>query len=301
MITVLAGTNSFALRQKRDEMVRSFIDEHGDLALDRVDGEEADFDRINEALHSLPFLAARKLVVLDQPGLNREFAEGVGEVFADLPEITDVLVVEPKPDKRTAYYKWLKKNTDFHELVELDERGLAKWAVAYAKGQGASLMPPDAQYLVGRVGLNQQRLAHELDKLLLHGDITRETIDALTDVSPHSKIFDLLDAAFNGRAERAIELYQEQRTMRVEPQEILAMVGWQLRQVALAKTATGHDLVREGKVSPYGARKAQAIASRLTLVRLKQLVHDLVVLDARSKRQPLDLDEALQNYILNLA
>jgi len=301
MITVLAGTNSFALQQAHDELARGFVGKHGDLALERVDGEEADFDRVNEVLHSLPLLATRKLVVLNQPGLNKTFAERAEEVFADLPEITDVLVVEPKLDKRTAYYKWLKKHTEFREFVELDERGLAKWAVAYVKGQGGSLTPADAQYLVGRVGLNQQRLANELDKLLLHGDVSRETIDALTEASPHSKIFDLLDAAFNGRAERAIELYQEQRNMRVEPQEILAMVGWQLRQVALAKTAAGHDLVREGKVSPYSARKAQAISSRLTLVKLKQLVHDLVVLDMRSKRQPLDLDEALQNYILNLS
>ena len=149
--------------------------------------------------------------------------------------------------------------------------------------------------------MNQERVAHELDKLLLHdATITRESIDQLTERTPQGKIFDLLDAAFAGQAERALRLYEAQRAQRVEPQEILAMIGWQLRQVALAKTVGSHDLVREGKVSPYSARKASTIASRLTHTKLKQLLHDITTLDARSKRTNIDLDEALQTYLLQL-
>jgi len=39
--------------------------------------------------------------------------------------------------KRTAYYKYLKKHTAFEEFAELDEQGLAAWAVTYTEIKGA--------------------------------------------------------------------------------------------------------------------------------------------------------------------
>lgn len=303
MVKALAGTNSFMLRAELTKVVQAFVAEHGDMALEQLDGEEASYERIAEAVQSLPFLASKKLVVLHTPSANKQFVEQVEVLLADIPEITDIVLVEPKLDKRTAYYKWLKKNTDFQEYTELDARSLAPWAVQFAKEQGSEISLSDATYIVDRVGANQQLLSNEIRKLALVGTkITRDTINQLTEPTPQSKIFDLLDAAFSGQTKKALALYAEQRSMKVEPQEILAMIGWQLRQVALAKTAgTKHDLVKEGKVSPYSANKAKAIASRLTLHKLKDLVHSLVVLDARSKRQPIDLDEALQAYIMKLS
>lgn len=303
MIIVLAGANSFMLRTELTKIVQGFIGEHGDMALEQLDGEEASYERINEAVQSLPFLAPKKLVVLHTPSAQKQFVEQAEALLADIPESTDIVIVEPKLDKRTGYYKWFKKNTDFKECSELDSRSLTPWAVQYAKEQGGGLSLSDAAYLIDRIGASQERLSNEIQKLILSGDtITRESIDTMTEPTPQSKIFDLLDAAFTGQAKKALNLYAEQREMKVEPQEILAMIGWQLRQVALAKTAgTKHDLVKEGRVSPYSANKAKAIASRLTLQRLKELVQGLVIIDARSKRQPIDLDEALQAYILKLS
>lgn len=303
MIRVFTGANSFMLRAELTKIVQGFVDEHGDIALEHIDGEEASYERIGEAVQSLPFLAAKKLVVLHTPSAQKQFVEQAEVLLSDIPEITDIVVVEPKLDKRTGYYKWLKKNTDFKEFNELDSRGLAPWAVQYAKQQGSELSLPDAAYLIDRTGVNQERLSNEIQKLALDGKkITRETINVMTDPTPQSKIFDLLDAAFSGQTKKALDLYAEQRSMKVEPQEILAMVGWQLRQVALAKTAgTKHDLVKEGKVSPYSANKAKAIAGRLSLQKLKDLIRELMALDARSKRQPIDLNEALQAYILKIA
>ena len=42
------------------------------MALERLDGEEASYDRMHEAVQSLPFLAPRKLIVLRAPGANQQ-------------------------------------------------------------------------------------------------------------------------------------------------------------------------------------------------------------------------------------
>lgn len=305
MVTVLTGDNAFALRATLDELVSTFIAEYGDIAVERLDGEEASFERLQESLQSSPFLAARKLVILRNPGANKQFAEQIEKLLTGLPETTDVLIVEPKIDKRSSYYKFLKKATDLREFTELDENGLARWLVDGAQKQGGSLRPADARLLVERVGASQQLLASELDKLLLYNpNITRETIELLTEATPQSKIFDLLEAAFAGNTSRALDLYHDQRAQKVDPSQIIAMLAWQLKIVALVKTAGGRtsgDIARDAKLSPYTVRQGQSIADRLTLTRLKQLIHELVMIDIRSKRERIDLDEVLQNYLLTLA
>src|SRR5438309_10949459 len=129
MITTLSGDNSFAWQQALNNLVQSFITEHGELALERLDGEEASFDRLREALVSLPFLAPQKLVILRAPSANKQFAAGIEQLLPELPETNTVVIVEPKLDKRQAYYKFLKKETDFKDFPELDANGFAKWLI----------------------------------------------------------------------------------------------------------------------------------------------------------------------------
>jgi DNA polymerase III delta subunit len=64
MIITLAGSNFYSLNRRLDELAGKFLAEHGELALERIDAEEADPAAILEAVQSLPFLASRKMVVL---------------------------------------------------------------------------------------------------------------------------------------------------------------------------------------------------------------------------------------------
>lgn len=305
MIVTLTGGNSFLLQAELRSLVQNFLDEFGELGLERLNGDEVEFDRIREALQSLPFFAARKTVVLREAGANREFVENAEALLGELPETTDVILVEPKLDKRQGYYKFLKKSTEYREFIPMDESGLARWLSVTAKEKGGGLSMADARFLVERVGANQQLLASELEKLLLYEpNIARESIELLTEPNPQSTVFQLLEAAFAGNARRALELYAEQRAQKVEPQQIIAMLAWQLHIVALAKTAGTRmpdAAAGEAKVSPFVFKKSAAIARKLTLVKLKKLVADLLQIDWRLKRESLDADEAVQNYLLQIS
>jgi DNA polymerase-3 subunit delta len=305
MIITLAGENSFALQRELRHRVDAFVAGHGDLALERIDGEEADFARLREAVTGLPFLAAKKLVLLRAPSKNKQFLEEFEQLFGEAPETNDIVIVEPKLDKRLAYYKYLKKSTDFHDFPELDLNGVAKWLVDAAKELEGTISSSDARYLAERVGLNQQLLSNELEKLVLYNPkITHQTIDLLTDAAPQSTVFELLEAAFAGNTRRMLGLYADQRAQKVEPQQIIAMLGWQLHVLAVIKTAgdrSADQIAKEAKLNPFVVRKSQGIARGLTLVQLKKLISDLLAIDTDSKRSALDTDEALQNYLLRLA
>ncbi|HSX24128.1 MAG TPA: DNA polymerase III subunit delta [Candidatus Saccharimonadales bacterium] len=304
MIITLAGNNSFLLQQELHLLTSEFVKEYTDMGLERFDGEEAEFDRMREALESLPFLASKKLVVLRAPSANKEFVEKAEKLLAEVPETTDVIIYEPKLDKRSVYYKFLKKKTGYKEFSELDEYGLSRWLGERAKTKGGSLNSGDTKYLIERLGANQQLLSNELDKLLAYNPaITRESINMLTEPNPQSTVFQLMDAAFAGNKKQVLKLYQEQRASKVEPQQIIALLAWQLHILAVVKTAgerSDRDIAAEAKINPYVVGKSRAIARNLSLARLKELVSQLTELDLQLKTTAIDADDGVQAYLLSV-
>lgn len=305
VMIVITGENSFALNRELNKLTGAYVAKHGDLELERIDGETAGYDRVREALTSIPFLAPGKMVIIRNLGANKQAAERVEQLFDSLPETTEVVMVEPKFDKRTAYYKFLKKHADFREFPELDPPGLARWLAQTAKEGGGSISPGDARYLVERVGASQQLLSNELEKLLLYDPkISRRTIDSLTEATPQGTIFQLLEAAFAGDRARSLRLYAEQRALKVEPPQIIAMLAWQLNVLAIIKTAgdrSSDTIAKEARLNPFVVQKSRNIARDISLARLKALVSDLLKIDTRIKRTNTDPDEALRHYLLTLS
>lgn len=302
---VLTGENSYLLQNDLKKQIDSFVSEYSDMGLERLDGEESGYDRMREAIESLPFLAQKKLVVLYRPSANKEFAEKYANILADTSETLDLIIVEPKLDKRKAYYKFLKKTAEIKLFNELDENSIARWLSQQAESRGGRLSYTDARFLVQRVGMNQQMLSNELDKLLNYEtNISRQTIELLTDVTPQSTIFDLLDSAFAGRTKQALDLYGEQRAMKVEPQQILAMLTWQLHIISIVKMAGSKNvdtIAREAKIKPYVVLKTQNLTRRMSLPQIKTLIYKVLEMDIRSKSQAVDVDEALQSFIMNIS
>src|SRR4051812_17147506 len=100
----LTGENDFARSQALRTLVADFTSVEGDLALERIDAGETEFVRIQEALTSLPFLASKKMVVLTEPSKNKQFADAAETLLKDLPDTTELILHEPKFDKRSSLY-----------------------------------------------------------------------------------------------------------------------------------------------------------------------------------------------------
>ncbi len=302
MIIALVGNNSFGLQQRLHELTDEFLGEYGEFALERIDAEEAELNEILEAVASMPFLAARKMVVVRSLGVNKQASEQVEQIISSVSDTTDLIIYDPLTDKRTKYYKTIKKDTQLEEFNELDTSSLASWIVDEASKRGGQLKSADARYLVERVGANQMLLSSELDKLVSYQpEISRANIDLLCAPTPQSKIFDLLDAAFGSKKDRALKLYEEQRAQKVEPQAILAMIAWQLQMLAVVKYSGGRssgEVAKDLGVNPYPVSKISNLAKNLSEEKLAEMVNEAFNIDIKSKTTQLDLDEALKTYIV---
>lgn len=302
MRLTISGDNAYLIRRKLAKQVEPFRKDYGDLAIEQIDGQIVEPDKLKEALTSLPFLAARKLVIVHDATRNK-LLEDVLTSFINEPEdTTDLILVESNLDKRTSLFKLLKSKTELINYEEISQRDLPTWIATVVKERGGTIAQSDARYLADRTGANQQLVSNELDKLLLYDlNISRQSIDLLVDQTPQSTIFQLIEAAFSGHYAQAASIYGEQRRLKVEPQQIIAMLNWQLNILAIVKAAgskSSADIAREAKLNPFVISKSVALAQKLDQADIKRLVASLLRIDIAIKTSKIDADEALQNYLL---
>ncbi len=286
------------------ELTDSFVKTNGDFGVEVIEAAEVDFGRLSESVSSLPLLAPRRLVILQDPGSQKSLNENIEKLLDAVADTTDLVLIERKFDKRSVLYRTLKKRAEVTEFNELDEKSLPSWLVSEAKKRGGTLSLSDARYLVMRVGLGQLNASNELDKLILYSpEVTRETIDLLTDQQPQSTVFDLLEAAFSDNKNEAIRLYQDQRKQQVEPQAIMGMIAWQVHILAVVKANEklgAGSIAQSARLNPYVVRKTLALMRGQNMAEIKRLVKKTLQLDARLKSEAVDADEAVQHYLLTL-
>lgn len=304
MIATLTGQNTYMLSRSLNDLINTYKAEYGDIGLERVQCGERTYTQLVDSVQAMPFLVAKSLVILNSPSDNKELGDKIKSFLDLVNDQTDVFFVEPKFDKRSSLYKYLKKMTDYKEFNELDEQGLARWAMQYIKDEKGSISPADARSLVHRVGIDQLNLSNEVQKLLAYQPhITKTTIDLLTEQTPTSTIFDLLDAALRGDQRKALAIYEQQRKQKIEPQAILALFVWQLHILTIIKAAgsrSPNEIAKDAKLNPYVVQKSFALAKSLSIPQVKDLVAQTLRLDIQLKSQSVDADEAMQNLLFSL-
>ena len=95
---------------------------------------------------------------------------------------------------------------------------------------------------------------------------TINPVAPMTEASPQSNVFNLLDSAFSGNLKEALEIYDEQRTQGEEPLKIFGMLVWQMHLVALVGSAKGQsdsEIMQSSGLKPFTLNKSKSIARRL--------------------------------------
>lgn len=305
MISVYAGKNSFLINKTLNNLKSDFLNNFGEMSVEELDGEETTFSLLIGAVQATPFLSPEKLVIVKDLARNPDIVEKIDQIFLAAKSGNDLVMIENDIDKRSKYYKFLKKNADFYELNELAEPELSSWLVKEAGSKKAELNRSDANYLVQRIGQNQQLLSKELQKLITYDkNITRENINKLTTERPLSTIFNLLDAAFNGNTAQTLRIYEDQRSEGAEPQSIFGMIIWQVNIVAIAASApkaSADELSARTGINSYSINKAQRILQKVGTKGVEQLLDRLETIDKMLKTKPVSPDDLIKNLLLSVS
>ena len=306
MITTITGKNSFLAQQKLGQIKQAFIEEFGDSAINELDGEVVQFDQVQQHVMSQGLFSQNSLVVLRDVSSNKHLQEQLIDLLDGVPSDTHLVIYDTNLDRRTTFFKAVKKGTEFVDCAELEERDLVQWARDELEKSGLKLGFSEAQYLVQRVNLDQWLLFHELEKLAnVEGPITKELIQDMVDESFTESIFNLLDDAFGKRADKALSSYRNMLRNKVESHYVFSMLVWQLHillLVAYAKDVQPATIAKDNKLSPFVVQKTSKLLNKTSRAELKSVVGKASEIDSDSKtKAAYNMDAAVDLLIAHIA
>jgi DNA polymerase-3 subunit delta len=242
----------------KDENVRAVIaraTEPGtrDFNLDQLRGAEVELSELSTALEALPMLAARRVVVLRDPGaMKKPLRERLEKHLAKPAPDVLLLLVVPGGAKPEA---WLTNAGAALEFKSLEGADLEKWiAHESTRANGTEIAPAAAARLAAYGGSDLALLAGELRKLASFTNgapIDDAAIEAVTGVRPGVTMGDLLDRVAMRDITGAIPMVEEVLAQPKNSGVTLVMaltaqvlaVGWGV--AARARGFPQHQLERE--------------------------------------------------------
>jgi len=271
VITLLVGENSFEVERALQVLTADFA---GDR--ESFDGTELSRSSLPDLLMGTSLFAVKRLVVIK--GLSEQALLWT-ELEQWLPRASDdihLVLVEPKPDKRTRTYKALQKIADVREYKPWGERDVAQaeqWVKREAEKLGRTLDATFARRLVQRVGVDQWALYNALQKLIVLDDITLATIDDHIEPSPSENVFNVLEAALKGDG---VRLQQMIRTLELteDPYRLFGLLGGQVFQLAalIVTDRSSANVAKDLGAHPFALSKLASFAKKLHKTEVKKMI-----------------------------
>lgn len=287
MITVLFGPNRYLVHQKLAAITKEFKKTHGEAGIERYAAEKIEPAQLGGMLAGATLFASNRMVVLDDLAAHKQLAEALAARLQNIPPEVHVVLVERQLDKRTIFYKELKKHAELYECKDLDEQAAVMWVTTAAKSESAVITPANARLLVRYAGSDQSSLSQEVAKLAAYSkEITAETIELLIEKRPEETIFQLLDLALSGRASQALAVLEGLERAHEDPFQVANMLMWQIHILALVSAKGAPEdaqITKEAKLSPFVIKKTRTLARTLSGQQQRHMLDVVAELDITLK------------------
>ncbi|VTR96702.1 DNA polymerase III subunit delta [Tuwongella immobilis] len=239
-IYVVCGDEDF-LKRRALAVIEKIVLEDADpaFAMTTYVADAADFSTIRNELDTRPFLAPRRLVIVEQADPFVSEHRPKLEKLVASPGTSGVLVLEVRTWPATT--KLAKQVPDAATIVckAPTAQKLFGWCTDWCKSNyNKKLSPAAGHMLIELVGPQMGLLDAELAKLAIYvGDqpiIEEKDVDALIGRSRSANVFKILDAVGEGKPGDALTILGELFEEGEDPIAILGALGSQLRKLAKA-------------------------------------------------------------------
>lgn len=197
----LMGEESYYIDRLSDFLVETLLrPEERDFNLITLFGPDTDATSVAHVAMGFP-MGAERLVVLVKEAQALKNLEQL-EPYLKQPQASTTLIFCHKNgsiDRRKAIVKHLEKSGVLFESARLRDYQLPAWITSYLRRKQLAIEPPAAEMMAEYVGSDLNRMAGELDKLVLALTAEQQIIDTTLvsshiGVSKEYNIFELTDA-----------------------------------------------------------------------------------------------------------
>jgi DNA polymerase-3 subunit delta len=282
-----------------------------DFNFDRFRGKEVDAGALENALWTMPMMAARRLVLVQEAeSLSPAARDAVLRFCADPSPTTVLLLVALALDARGALPRAAARAGRAVKFEAPYERELPGWCRERARAAGASLDEDAARLLVAAVGRDLAGLAGALERLSLYvgpgGRIDAAAVEAVVPETRTQSIFALCDAVGGGEVRRAWEMARKILAQREPPLRVLAMLARHFRTLGRLRELREAGRTREAAgaevgVPPFALRNLWPQTERRSfreLGRAMELVHEA---DVALKSSRLPGEMIVERLVLDLS
>jgi len=338
-ILILHGNDELAIAAHIAKLCAALGDPStAELNIARFDGRLGlDFEALNSAVNAAPFLAPRRVMVLEHPSAAFPAAQARKKYIEPLEEPQPTTAL-PSANARKKFIDLLEKAqpSTTIALVEYEElkreHWLLKWAIsagaragvhvynmpkrwemprwieAEAKKQGGKIDPDAAARLSEMVGEDTRIAAQELTKLMTYVNFERPIrlldVEKVSIVSAQGSVFELVDALGQNDGRKAQRVLHQL----LEDEEAFELWGMVIRQFRLLLQA--REMLDERSTVPeiqkalglheFVAQKVCNQAGRFSMSTLESIYHKLLEIDEGAKTSQVPLDLALDTLIVGL-
>jgi DNA polymerase-3 subunit delta len=317
MLYLFHGPDEFT----RNEKIAALQAELGDPALAELnvavlEGRDLTLSDIRQHADAMPFLAAKRLVVvknyLNSLRGKAEEIETLVNYLQDLSPTTDLVFIEDEPlEKRHPVLKAaVTLKATIVDFTGPDKGNLRSWISQRAQEKGAAIEPGAAELLGRLVGPDLRTLNNELEKLMLYVNQQRPIqiadVQLLTPYVEESEDFGFANAIGQRNAARAYDQLHKQLEEGKHPMAILGSIATQIRGLLEVKDMAERGLsaiqIAEAKgwKSNYAAKMRLREANNFSIARLEEILELLLQIDLSIKTGRIDSLLALDMLVARL-
>lgn len=300
MITVISGENSFENERILARIVADF-----NAVPEKIDGELLEVRHLPDLLMGISLFASRRLIIIKNMSANKPLWNDFEQWIPRLSDDTDLVLIDPKLDKRTKTFKALQKTAKIHEtklFTDRDTVRVEQWTAEEADRLGVGMDKKSTQTLVARVGVDQWALFRALQKLAVLDEITPEIILDIIEPNPTENAFGLFEAALKGDNKKVVHmLHVLSKTEDVY--RLFGLMSGQAVQLATLAVAEVPDTIVASDlgVHPFVISKLSPFAKRSGKSGAKEIVRYFAQADSAMKTGQADPWLLLESALLKTA
>ena len=305
MIYLIVGENVYAVEQE----VRRVCREVG-LPAKRIDGARLDIATLADYMVGTSLFGVTELPVVGELSSNTPVWQVCAELSARTDPTTQLVLVEPHPDKRTKLYKTIAAHATVIVCELWAERDIPKaieWLKARAASAGCQLTNSQLHNMVerafvpgskpGSVSIDQMRLYTGLQALAVMSTVSDDAIAAVMPPNSTENVFELLTHAVNGD-EAIVDRMMANLKLSDDPYKVFSLIISQLVQLATVMWADGSS--ENFGIHPYVAQKLRVMSRQLSRAELTTVLELAAGLDSALKLSQVEPWTAVDRTLLGL-
>ena len=316
VVYLLHGEDELAINKVVAELVNRLGDPaNAEMNTAHFEGSIA-FDELQAAASAAPFLAERRLVILQAAAKAFNAADQRQRLIGlldEAPQSTALVLIEGTLKDSHWLMKWAQAAGEraFVKHFALPQGGqMAPWVQKQVEAQGGEIEAAAAALLAELVGSDTLAATHEIEKLLAYVNyarpITRADVGVLAvQVAEGGDFFALIDALSAGAGKQAMDALHKllaERDLISLFFGIVAHYRALLQASGIVEAGGGESEIAKGLgMHPFRAKKLAAQARRLSRPSLDAIYQRLMEYDLQIKTGQLDAELALDTFVAALS